>query len=118
MKSGRPSVISTNSLHEYNEMTAFAYHLGRGEIHFEPPKVGLIIAQSLKSLHASLRNLTWTTQQIATGDFSQKVSFMGEFSEAFNSMTEQLQTSFLERKNPRRISSISSTSWTRLERRC
>jgi len=82
---------------QYNEMTAFAYHLGRGEIDTDPPKVGLIIGQSLKSLHASLRTLTWTTKQIATGDFSQKVSFMGEFSEAFNSMTEQLQTSFRER---------------------
>ncbi|MBT4513456.1 MAG: response regulator, partial [Chloroflexi bacterium] len=54
--------------------------------------------QSFKSLQASLKNLTWTTQQIATGDFSQKVSFMGEFSEAFNSMTQQLQRSFQERK--------------------
>ena len=83
---------------EYNEVTAFAYHLGRGEIDFNPPKVGLIFAQSLKSLHASLRTLTWTTKQIASGDFAQKVSFMGEFSEAFNSMTKQLETSFLERK--------------------
>ncbi|MCX5813799.1 MAG: response regulator [Proteobacteria bacterium] len=83
---------------EYNEMTAFAYHLGRGEIDIDPPKVGLIIGQSLKSLHASLRTLTWVTKQIATGDFAQRVSFMGEFSEAFNSMTKQLQTSFRERK--------------------
>ncbi|MGV8057629.1 MAG: response regulator [Smithellaceae bacterium] len=83
---------------EYNEMTAFAYHLGRGEIDIDPPKGSLIITQSLKSLHASLRNLTWVTKQIATGDFSQKVSFMGEFSEAFNSMTNQLLTSFQERK--------------------
>jgi two-component system sensor histidine kinase/response regulator len=83
---------------EYNETITFAYHLGRGEIDSDPPKVGLIFAQSLKSLHASLRTLTWTTQQIATGDFSQKVSFMGEFSEAFNSMTRQLETSFKERK--------------------
>ncbi len=83
---------------EYNEMTDFVYQLGRGEINIEPPRVNMIICQSLKGLHASLRNLTWTTKQVATGDFSQQVSFMGEFSEAFNSMTEQLQTSFQERK--------------------
>ncbi|MEI9478919.1 MAG: response regulator, partial [Deltaproteobacteria bacterium] len=82
---------------EYNEMTTFAYHLGRGEIDIDSPKGNLIIVQSLKSLHASLRTLTWVTKQIATGDFSQRVSFMGEFSEAFNSMTDQLQTSFQER---------------------
>jgi two-component system sensor histidine kinase/response regulator len=81
---------------EYNEMTAFAYHLGRGEVDIDSPKGGLVIGQSLKSLHASLRTLTWTTQQIASGDFNQKVSFMGEFSEAFNSMTEQLQNSYRE----------------------
>ena len=82
---------------EYNAMTAFTYHLGRGEIDSDPPKGNLVIAQSLKSLHASLKTLTWTTQQIAAGDFRHQVSFMGEFSEAFNSMTDQLQTSFKER---------------------
>jgi len=82
----------------YNEMTDFVYQLGRGEIHVNPPKGSMIIHQSLKGLHASLRNLTWTTQQVAAGDFSHQVSFMGEFSTAFNSMTEQLQASFLERK--------------------
>ncbi len=83
---------------EYNQMTDFAYRLGRGEIDHDPPKCGLVIAQSLKSLHASLRTLTWTTKQIAAGDFTQKVSFMGEFSEAFNTMTAQLQNAFLERE--------------------
>jgi len=57
----------------------------------------MIIVQSIKSLHSSLKNLTWITEQIATGDFSQRVSFMGEFSKAFNSMIEQLQTAFQER---------------------
>ena len=87
---------------EYNEMTAFAYHMGRGEVHIDSPKGGLVIVQSLKSLHASLRTLTWTTQQIASGDFNQKVSFMGEFSEAFNSMTEQLQNSYREQAESRK----------------
>jgi signal transduction histidine kinase/DNA-binding response OmpR family regulator/HPt (histidine-containing phosphotransfer) domain-containing protein len=42
--------------------------------------------------------LTWTTQQIAKGDFSHEVDFMGDFSAAFKSMTQQLQDSFAERK--------------------
>jgi signal transduction histidine kinase len=79
---------------EYNEVTTFAYHLGHGEIQVDPPRTNLILSQSLKALQASLRTLTWTAQQIAQGDFSQQVSFMGEFSEAFNTMTRQLQTSF------------------------
>ena len=45
---------------------------------------------ALKSLHASLRHLTWQTTMIAQGDFSQRVDFMGDFSLAFNSMVQQL----------------------------
>ena len=54
----------------------------------------MLILQTLKHLHASLKHLTWTTQQIAKGDFSLEVDFMGDFSVAFNSMTQQLKDSF------------------------
>jgi signal transduction histidine kinase len=50
------------------------------------------LAGSLKGLHANLRHLTWQTQKVAEGDFSQKVDFMGEFSDAFNSMVSALAT--------------------------
>jgi two-component system, sensor histidine kinase and response regulator len=83
-------------INEYNIMTGIAYNLARGDINIEPPRGNMMIVQSLKALLASLRHLTWTTKQIAQGDFSQKVSFMGEFSEAFNSMTGQLQSAFHE----------------------
>jgi len=46
---------------------------------------------ALKNLQASLRHLTWQTRMIAQGDFSQRVDFMGEFSEAFNQMVHQLE---------------------------
>jgi len=48
------------------------------------------LAAPLKSLNASLRHLTWQAQQIARGDYKQRVAFMGEFSSAFNTMVEQL----------------------------
>jgi two-component system, NtrC family, sensor kinase len=50
------------------------------------------LAGSLKALHANLRHLTWQTQQVAAGDFSQRVDFLGAFSEAFNSMVSSLAT--------------------------
>ena len=78
---------------EYNDVTDYVYHLARGEIEVDAPKGKMIVGQSLKALQASLRNLTWTTQQIASGDFSQRISFMGAFSEAFNSMAQRLQDS-------------------------
>jgi hypothetical protein len=79
---------------EYNNATDLIYTLSRGELNFDPPKGKMLTLQSLKNLHASLRHLTWTTQQIARGDFSHEVDFMGDFSAAFNSMTRQLKDSF------------------------
>ena len=51
-------------------------------------------AGALKTLQANLKHLTWQTQMIASGDFSQRLDFMGDFSKAFNSMTEQLENSY------------------------
>lgn len=48
------------------------------------------LAGNLKGLHANLRHLTWQTQQVASGDFSQRVEFLGAFSDAFNSMVSSL----------------------------
>lgn len=43
-----------------------------------------------KELHSRLLHLTWQANQVAKGDFSQRVDFMGDFSEAFNSMIVSL----------------------------
>ena len=75
----------------------------KAKLNLEPPKGKMLILQTLKHLHASLRHLTWTTQQIAKGDFSHEVDFMGDFSAAFNSMTQQLKDSFTERKKTNEI---------------
>ena len=83
-------------INEYNSVTELIYNLSSGDLNFEPPKGKLLILQSLKNLQASLKHLTWTTQQIAKGDFNHEVDFMGEFSAAFNSMTQQLKDSFAE----------------------
>jgi diguanylate cyclase (GGDEF)-like protein len=49
------------------------------------------MAGSLKELQASLRHLTWQTQMIAQGDFTQTTDFMGDFSTAFNAMVAKLE---------------------------
>ena len=68
----------------------FAMGLGEGDLSHELGGIGGPIAGSLKGLQANLRHLTWQTNQIAAGDFTQRVDFMGEFSRAFNSMVERL----------------------------
>jgi signal transduction histidine kinase/CheY-like chemotaxis protein/HPt (histidine-containing phosphotransfer) domain-containing protein len=85
-------------INEYNRATDAIHAISKGELNLELPKGKMSILQTLKHLHASLRHLTWTTQQIAKGDFNHEVSFMGDFSVAFNSMTQQLKDSFAQRK--------------------
>ncbi|MCB2225179.1 MAG: response regulator [Desulfarculaceae bacterium] len=79
---------------EYNATAALGLALSQGDIDHQAPRGNSALLSSLKNLQNSLRNLTWTTQQIATGDFNQQVGFMGDFSEAFNRMTAQLKDSF------------------------
>ena len=84
-------------IQQYNSVTDFSFGLSKGDINPDPPKGNLLLLSSLKNLQAGLRNLTWTTQRISKGDFNQRVDFMGDFSEAFNSMIQQLKDSFMER---------------------
>ena len=55
-------------------------------------------AAALKTLQANLRHLTWQVEQVAKGDFTQRVDFMGEFSNSFNTMVQQLESSVSELK--------------------
>lgn len=71
---------------------SYSLALANGDLDTEL-KIKGRVAGSLKSLQASLRHLTWQTQQIAGGDLSQRVRFMGDFSTAFNNMVESLENS-------------------------
>jgi len=76
--------------HCYSECKTFSGTLAAGNLDVAIPGEKNEMASSLKSLHAGLRHLTWQAQQVAKGDYSQRVDFMGEFSDAFNTMIEQL----------------------------
>jgi signal transduction histidine kinase len=67
----------------------FALSMCRGNL-TDTVKIKGLMAGSLKALQANLRHLTWQTRMIAKGDLTQRVDFMGEFSESFNSMVESL----------------------------
>lgn len=79
---------------------AAAAELGNGNLSHDIKGKGYVLG-SMKNLQASLRNLTWITKTIASGDFSQRVHFLGDFSEAFNSMTEKLESSIHELEEAR-----------------
>lgn len=69
-----------------------ATEMGNGNLSHDIKGRGYVLG-SLKNLQASLRNLTWITKAIAAGDFSQRVDFLGDFSEAFNLMAAKLESS-------------------------
>ena len=86
---------------DYQALANAMSAMSRGDLDISIPTGRMHILQSFKNLHANLRHLTWKTQQVACGDLSQQVDFMGDFSKAFNSMTHQLQEAFakIDRQN-------------------
>ena len=73
------------------ETRDFAMNLSKGNLDTGFPPRSNAIASDLKNLHSSLKHLTWQTTQVAKGDYSQRVSFLGEFADSFNLMIEQLK---------------------------
>ena len=79
--------ILTQKLQESQD---FTLALASGKLDYTPPQRNNIISP-FKQLHSNMLHLTWQAQQIARGDYNQKVSFMGDFSLAFNKMIESLK---------------------------
>ncbi len=78
--------------HAVEEMLAYsAISLPGGNLSGVYPARENMLCTNLKNLHANLNHLTWQAKQVAAGDYSQHVSYLGEFSEAFNTMTDQLR---------------------------
>jgi signal transduction histidine kinase len=82
---------SVNSLIDYHaEVLEFISPLSRGELRGTIPHKRNFLASPFKELHSRLMHLTWQAEQVARGDYSQRVDFMGDFSRAFNHMVEEL----------------------------
>ncbi len=65
--------------------------IAQGELNTRPVFGRMAVVHSFKALQSNLRHLTYKTQQVAGGDLEQQVDFMGDFSTAFNRMTQQLK---------------------------
>jgi diguanylate cyclase (GGDEF)-like protein len=87
------SYTSVESLHILHEnlisLRDFLSAASMGDLSMEITHKGYM-AGTLKALQANLKHLTWQTKMVASGDFSQRVEFMGEFAESFNAMVIQL----------------------------
>jgi hypothetical protein len=72
------------------EMREAVVPLARGELDAVRFARANYLASPLRELHSRLKHLAWQGEQVAAGDYSQRIDFMGGFSEAFNSMVESL----------------------------
>ena len=72
------------------EMLTYSADLSQGNLSGFYPSADNFLCVNLKNLHANLNHLTWQAKQVASGDYSQHVSYLGEFSQAFNTMTAKL----------------------------
>jgi diguanylate cyclase (GGDEF)-like protein len=75
-----------------DDLRSLSYALSKGDLQKFSYSKGFVLS-NLKALQANLRHLTWQTKQVADGDFSQRVEFLGEFSDSFNEMTAKLEKS-------------------------
>jgi diguanylate cyclase (GGDEF)-like protein len=84
-----------NYLHEIEEYIKIirerAYDFAHGDLSSEVKGKGFLIG-CFKELQANLRHLTWFAKRVASGDYDQKIYFMGEFSEYFNRMARDFYT--------------------------
>jgi adenylate cyclase len=78
---------------EFATFTEALGQIAQGELDTRPLLGRMAVIHAFKALQSNLRHLTWKTQQVAAGDLEQQVDFMGDFSTAFNSMTQQLKDS-------------------------
>jgi hypothetical protein len=75
------------------EIHDFIIPLSKGELADIKISPKNFFGSPFKELHSRLLHLAWQANQVANGDFSQRVDFMGDFSEAFNNMIVSLDTS-------------------------
>ncbi len=73
------------------EQQAFGNELAAGDIDTEPPSVENGLAAPLKEMQGALRHLRWQICEIAKGDLVQRIDYMGDIGDAFNSMREKLK---------------------------
>lgn len=70
-------------LEDMKEVQDFTGLMAKGKMGSELKSRGRM-AQELRGLHADLRHLAWQARKVAEGDLGQSITFMGEFSDAFN----------------------------------
>jgi len=75
----------------FKEVFEFSRALSGGDLSVTPPPRSNYLAMGLKAIHSQLLHVVWQAEQIAAGDYSQSIDFMGEFGKTFNWAVESLK---------------------------
>jgi diguanylate cyclase (GGDEF)-like protein len=73
------------------ELFLYSAELAKGNLSVEYPSRRNYVAMGVKNLHSKLNHLAWQIEQVAHGDYDQRIDYMGEFSKGYNWMTAQLK---------------------------
>jgi len=84
------SEMVNNFIESFSKTRDYIVQLSQGILDNEIP-TKYFLSSPFKQLQSNLRHLTWQAQEVAKGDFDQRVDFMGDFSKAFNSMVKELE---------------------------
>ena len=87
---------------EMTALSSFSDCLAKGDLSPDFRQKGRM-AGNFKALQANMRHMTWQAQEIAKGDYTQRLSFLGDFSTAFNIMVEGLEKARTEREEHEKV---------------
>lgn len=78
----------SDCLKEFNDCLA---NINKGKLDVQNVTRHNFLASGLKELNSIMRNIVWQAEQVASGDYNQRMDYLGDFSESFNAMAQQLQ---------------------------
>ena len=73
------------------EVFEFSRELADGNVSVAPPARSNYLSMGLKTIHSQLMHIIWQAEQIAAGDYSQTIDFMGDFGRTFNWTVESIR---------------------------
>jgi signal transduction histidine kinase len=77
-------------MEKFHDADSFILNLSKGNLDTEAPSSNQLISP-FKELQSNLRHLVWQTHQIAEGDYSQRIDFLGDFSKSYNYLIASLK---------------------------
>ncbi len=77
-------------IEKFNDADTFVLNLSKGVLDAPVPPTNQLISP-FEELQSNLRHLVWQTHRIAEGDYCQRIDFLGDFSDSFNTLISSLR---------------------------